>query len=199
MGHTKFSPDWCFGLLKQKFRYSEVNCLDDLVSVVNTSSSANTAQLVGKQSGEVIVPTYSWNDYFSDHMRKIQNITTYHHFLFTKDQPGDVVVQEYVNSPQIIIAVLKPTKTTECSWNPSATETPSITPPSGLSEERQLYLFEKIREFCSPSCQDLVCPKPQSMSDNDPSTSPTSVSAPKKQRICSKCKQPGHNIRSCKM
>ena len=30
VGHTKFSPDWCFVLLKQCFRWMKVGCLDDM-------------------------------------------------------------------------------------------------------------------------------------------------------------------------
>ncbi len=37
LGHTKFSPDWCFGLLKQKFRKTKIDCFDDLVKVLDTS------------------------------------------------------------------------------------------------------------------------------------------------------------------
>ena len=49
VGHTKFSPEWCFGLLKQRFRRTVVGCLDDLVQVVKTSATVNVAQLVGSQ------------------------------------------------------------------------------------------------------------------------------------------------------
>ena len=59
-GHTKFAPDWCFGLLKQKFRKTKVGCLDDIVKVVNDSSVVNHAQLVGKEDGTIIVPQYDW-------------------------------------------------------------------------------------------------------------------------------------------
>ena len=55
VGHTKFSPDWCFGLLKQRFRRTKVGCLDDIAQVVNDSASTNVAQLVGTQEGEVVV------------------------------------------------------------------------------------------------------------------------------------------------
>ena len=30
MGHTKFSPDWCFRLLKQKYRKTDIGSLDAL-------------------------------------------------------------------------------------------------------------------------------------------------------------------------
>ena len=48
VGHTKFSPDWCFGLIKQKWRKSVVGCLDDLADTVNRSAAPNVAQLVGR-------------------------------------------------------------------------------------------------------------------------------------------------------
>ncbi len=60
VGHTKFSPDWCFGLLKRQFRKIKVDSLDDIVAVVNTSATVNESQLVGSQSGEPLVPMYDW-------------------------------------------------------------------------------------------------------------------------------------------
>jgi len=201
--HTKFSPDWCFGLLKQRFRRSDVNSLDELVAVVNSSASSNTAQLVGTQSGKVLVPTYDWNEFFSGHFRKILGITSYHRFHFSNDNPGKVVVKEYINSVEQTVNLMK----SKAIWTPSSDELPLVVPPNGLSEERKLYLFEKIRNFCSP-CQDLVCPNP------NPESPPPAVTQPdesvhqssvtphppgKQQRHCSKCHQLGHNVRSCKM
>ena len=51
VGHTKFSPDWCFGLLKQKFKRTAVNSLDDLVGVVD--QSRNNSILIFCASGLV--------------------------------------------------------------------------------------------------------------------------------------------------
>ena len=64
-GHTKFAPDWCFGLIKRLFRRTQVNCLDDIVKVVNSSASCNVAQLVGDQQGQVLVNIYNWLDFFN--------------------------------------------------------------------------------------------------------------------------------------
>ena len=36
VGHTKFSPDWCFGLMKRQYRKTNIGCLNDIVAAVNT-------------------------------------------------------------------------------------------------------------------------------------------------------------------
>ena len=64
VGHTKFAPNWCFSLLKQKFRKTKVDCLDDIAKVVQGSAEVNEVQLVATQEGEVLVPTYNWADFF---------------------------------------------------------------------------------------------------------------------------------------
>ena len=47
------------------------------------------------------------------------------------------------------------------TWKPTASQLPPVIVPNGLSLERQWYLFDKIREFCSDESKDLVCPKPK--------------------------------------
>ena len=46
LGHTKFSPDWCFGLLK-KYWKMKVGGLSDLCGVVNDSTSHRSANRTG--------------------------------------------------------------------------------------------------------------------------------------------------------
>ena len=64
VGHTKFAPDWAFGLLKQKFRRMPVGCLDDMARVVEQSASINKAQLIVKEDGTVLVEQYDWATFF---------------------------------------------------------------------------------------------------------------------------------------
>ena len=47
VGHTKFSPDWCFGLFKQAFCQTKIGCLDDIVKVVESSAMVNHACSAG--------------------------------------------------------------------------------------------------------------------------------------------------------
>ena len=43
VGHTKFSPDWCFGLFKRQYRRTKVGSLQNIAEVVNSSAECNIA------------------------------------------------------------------------------------------------------------------------------------------------------------
>ena len=198
---TKFSPDTCFGLLKQKFRKTDVDSLDDFATVVEQSASVNKSQLVGKTDGEVIVPTYDWTSYFATLYKKIDGIKGYYHFKIDVQLPGVVTeVTLWKGRLELIEDKLSP-----------------LVPPKGLSNERQWYLYDKIRRYCRDECKDLTCPLPDTprlsscqstpgIDEDTPelgmeievsqSQSPSSQ-PPVKKRQCGNCQQYGHNRRTC--
>ena len=156
-GHTKFSPDWCFGLVKRKYRKMKIGCLDDIVKAVHQLGSPNVAQLVGTLDGDIIVSTYNWSKFFEEHTIKtaLKGITQMHHFHFKSSHPGKVIVKDSVNGTERTINLLK-----DPSWLPSPQDLPDEIIPPGLSSERKKYLYDKIREFVPPELQDIVCPQP---------------------------------------
>lgn len=158
-GHTKFAPDWAFGLLKQKFRRTQVGCLDDLAKVVEDSAIINHAQLVGKENGEVIVPQYNWSSYFATYFRRqaFEGIKTLHHLVFSSSSPGEVLVRKESDGE---VEKLKILSKAHLNWRPSPNDLPDEVLPPGMSRERRVYLFEKIREFVPEESRDKVCPSP---------------------------------------
>ena len=93
-GHTKFAPDWCFGLEKQRTRKVFISSLFDIARAIEDSATVNTAELVGLHNGTVLIPTHDWMSYFETFFKKIPKLKSYHHFRFDKDFPG----QCFVNS-----------------------------------------------------------------------------------------------------
>lgn len=156
-GHTKFAPDWCFGLVKKTFRRSHVSCLEDLVEVVRESSPVghnNIPQLVGLEDGTVNVPTYNWHEFFQGAFKTLPGIKPIGHFFFTRDEPGKVFYKETLTDEQqsATLAVLDRVA--------NLPPMPNIIPPPGLPLERQRYLYNNIREYIPADRRDVVCPAP---------------------------------------
>lgn len=76
-GHTKFSPDWCFGLMKQKTRRTFTSSLFDIARTVEDSASVNVAELVGLHNGTVLVEMYDWTTYLGQYFKKLHQIKTF--------------------------------------------------------------------------------------------------------------------------
>ena len=173
VGHTKFAPDGCFGLLKRAFRRTEVSSLADLEQVVQSSAVVNETQLVGSQTGEPIVPMRDWASFLGPHFKKLTGIKKYHHFRFDKSSPRVVYLRVNSDSPEEKRCLLK-----DPSWKPDPSDLPPVITPTGLSLDRQQYLFDKIWVFCREDTKDLVCPQPQP----PPSRGPPSEGAAKRRR-----------------
>lgn len=154
-GHTKFAPDWSFGLMKRCFRRSHVSCLDDLSDVVSNStpeSGVNIPQLAGREDGSVIVPTYEWQTFFGTAFKPLPGIKPVGHFRFDCDHPGTVFYKTTLADDEKSMVLSIPGRPELLP------PMPPIMPPPGLSAERQKYLFHSIREFVRFDKRDLVCP-----------------------------------------
>ena len=62
VGHTKFSPDWCFGLYKRLYKRTKVGSLKGVAEVANKSAECNFIQLVSSEDGTTIVLTFDLSE-----------------------------------------------------------------------------------------------------------------------------------------
>ena len=154
VGHTKFSPDGCFGLLKRRLRRERISCLEDLAAVVEASGDVNSAQLVGREDGTRHVPIYSWSAFLSPHFRKIPQLKRYHHITISSEAPGTLSLKLAADGETEQLHLLRD------GWEPTSDELPPVLPPCHLTPERQWYLYNHIREYCLEATKDIVCPKP---------------------------------------
>ena len=154
VGHTKFSPDWCFGLFKRLYKRMKVGSLKGVAEVANKSAECNFAQLVSSEDGTTIVPTYDWTSFFVPHLRKLPGIKKIHHFRMSSSQPGFIFIKEHSDTAEVKFSMLKE------PWSPDKDDLPEVIPPRGLSAERQWYLYEQIRPFCPDEDKDTTCLMP---------------------------------------
>ena len=136
-GHTKFSPDACFGLVKRKFRKTPVSSLEDLAWVVDDSAACSVCQLVGAQDGRVLVPIRDWAGFLSSYFCRLDGIKKYHHFRFERNHPGAVFLRKTA------VADEEKRKLLRVAWKPSVVDKPPSIIPQGLSYERKNYLHKK--------------------------------------------------------
>ncbi|KAH3897510.1 hypothetical protein DPMN_021698 [Dreissena polymorpha] len=153
-GHTKFAPDYHFGILKLKWRTSNAETMEDIAATVTASSrsSHNFPQFV-KDSNKPVV-FLSWINYLEQFSKPLKNIIRHHHFIMDRSKPGIVTCKEHMDSEGMCFNILK-------SVSPAAGELPPTKPAPGLDLNRQWYLYNTISPFFrSVNARDTVCPKP---------------------------------------
>ena len=157
--HTKFAPDYHFDLLKKAYHRTRVDSMGCIQEVVKNTShiGANKAQLVRSLSGEQLVHLIKWSELFHTFFSSLPSITMCHVFHFDHDFPGKVLAKMRSADPSAqVISIQHPS-----SILPTPSQFPSEIEPAGLTVERQWYLHDKIRPFCSSNlAADLTCPKP---------------------------------------
>ena len=129
-----------------------MNCLADIAKLAEDFSYVNSAQLRGKENGEIFVPIYDWTKYLAVFLKKLTAIKKYHHFLFRENSLG-VNNKEYSDTEAIDQLLLK-------GDLPPVDGMPVQIQPKGLDAKRKWYLFEEIHPFISEECRDLVAPMP---------------------------------------
>ena len=160
VGHTKFSPDGYFGLIKKKYRRSKVYTYDHLVDVINSSTKgkSNICQTYRDEQGKPSVQYRKWTSWLSKHFNKMPGITAYQHFYIEESKPGVVCVKEHSKAKKAEISLLKG----ETIPFSSKYQLPRSFVPKGLSAERQWYLHEKIRRHIPDvHDQDATAPMPK--------------------------------------
>ena len=190
VSHTKFTPDSCFELLKQKFHRTHVQCLTDMARVIEDSATVNSVKIAENKQGDILVHTYNWLSFFTTYFKKLSEIWQYHQFCFSSAYPGTVIYTEQNSITSFVIQVLSYAKNTPISSGISVTllksESPALTlanllsivPPTGLSAEHQWYLYDKIRPFCDDSFKDITCPHPLVPTPRERAPGTTTIPSP---------------------
>ena len=159
-GHTKFGPDGYFGLIKRMLRKSKIYTYDNLVDLIRKVSPSGHIQCQSfrDKDGNQCYQYYGWDSWLSEYFCDLPQITKFHHFSFTKNRPGEVIAKETIDGKDHKFNLLKDKNFRFDGIKPDRS---FIMKPTGLSNERQWYLYKNIREYI-PLLKDKneTCPRP---------------------------------------
>ena len=85
----------------------------------------------------VLFDFYNWTEFLSKYFKPIPNLLKYHHFILHKDNIGKVEVKTAINKEKQTINIIKSNNTKIAGF-------PQEVFSSGLSAERQWYLYEQV-------------------------------------------------------
>ena len=142
--------DGGFGFLKQKYRKSDVDTVQQLVDVVNDSVGFNEAIAFDWEWRE-------WDKFFAEYFKPVRNITKYQKFRVVSALPGHVEVSSSDTLPDSTQKIIK--DNVDMSLLTQNT-LPPVVQPAGLSHARADYLYKQIRQHCHEENRDITCPAP---------------------------------------
>jgi len=127
-----------------------------MTSVVRSSTdqAVNIPQLiVDPITQEQLVCVYKWSEFLDKFFKHIPHILSYQIFEVSSSKPGVFSLWKSSSSAIEEISILR---------NSAIGQLPEQIPLKGLSLDRQWYLYEYIREYCTTEeAADSTCPCPK--------------------------------------
>ncbi|UZO12804.1 uncharacterized protein OCT59_004320 [Rhizophagus irregularis] len=133
------------------YRKSIVNTVDDVVSIINrsTTNNFNIAQRYLNGKG---FQYYDFKSHFQM-FKKLPNIQKYHHFYFSSQHPGVVFYKDKLEDVY--------EKTTIRTFSYAINILPPIIASRPLSLKRQEELYKEIAPYVDVPFREITCPKPE--------------------------------------
>ena len=145
-GHTRCLVEGPFGLVKCKYRRSDVGSMPQLESAVDASAATNKAHLVnGSEMWR------EWDNFFNQFFHSVPQIQKKTALPLDQETLGQVFVRKSVDKAKVAVPLLKRNVTVAQVRNATL---PAVITAPGLSLERQQYLFKEIRPDVAAECQD---------------------------------------------
>ena len=157
VGHTKFSPDGYFGLIKRDYRRSQIYTYEQLATIVKSSSKNGHNVCVSSAAPFAPVIYRDWTSWLAQYFKTLKGISNYHHFKIQKSYPFFLVVKEKKDSAEIKIDLTKE----KFPLDKAPQKLPERLLLPGLSLKRQWYLYDQIRcHIPNENDKNQTCPQP---------------------------------------
>ena len=150
VGHTRCFVDVGFGLLKHRYRKSDVDTVQQLADTTKESAAFNKAVQFTWQWRE-------WDAFLAESFVPLKNVTRYQRFRFLSSELGIVRASQSTSLEDKCVTILKAT----ADINTMSTTLPPVLKLAGMSRTRADYLFKQIRPHCHEENRDVTCPDPR--------------------------------------
>jgi len=139
VGHTKFSPDAYFGLIKRYYRRSQVYTYEQLAHLIESSSKNGHNVCIRVSQNKTSSVIYrDWSSWLSQYFETLKGITNYQNEVIEQKNPSIIIVKEHKDSKELRINLTK--KKFPFTKLKPPKRLPKQIFPKGLSLERQWYL-----------------------------------------------------------
>lgn len=155
VGHTHFLVDANFGHIKRKYHRSDAYTIEHLASIITESAVSNEAVMLSHKN------IFNFTSALSQPFVDIPKITTKHYFKFTSNKPWIAIVKSNIDSDWEEISLIK--KNTSPNIKAMIVErikSLKCLPPVGISNEKKVDFYDKIRNFIPEEFKNILCPKP---------------------------------------
>ena len=162
-GHTKFSPDGGFGMMKKRYRRANASTIEHVADEVRKSTretKRNEAIILGKEDFG------NWRSALQRFFNPLKGVSTFCIFTFDKTYPmGEVHACKHEADTVEIHNVLQPEVRPEDLLSDSAfvnlhEQLAPLEQPQ-MQAKKQWDVYEKVRPYVPVEYQDIVCPQPK--------------------------------------
>ncbi len=161
-GHTKFSPDGGFGLIKKRYRCANVYTIEQVAGEVKQSTretERNDAIILKKEDFG------NWKSMLEKFFTPLKGISTFSVFVFDSKYPlGEISVGKHEDDKFQVYNLLKSNLQPDKVLNDSAfinlqKQLDPLDQPQ-MQAKKQWDLYEKVRPYVPTEYQDIICPQP---------------------------------------
>jgi hypothetical protein len=155
VGHTHFLVDANFGHIKRKYRCSNAYIIEHLANIVTASADSNEAVILTHQK------IFNFTEALSQYFVAIPQIASQHYFKFTSDKPWIALIKSNLDDDWEEVSLIKKnTPRNEKAKISARIKVLKCLPPVGISTEKKVDFYDKIRAFVPEEFKNILCPKP---------------------------------------
>ena len=155
VGHTHFLVDANFGHIKRKYQCSDAYIIEHLADIITASADSNEAVILTHKK------IFNFAEALSQDFVAIPQIASKHYFKFMSDKPWIALVKSNIDDNwEEVSLVKKNTHQSERAKISARIELLKCLPPVGISIEKKVDFYDKIRGFVPEEFKDILCPKP---------------------------------------